>query len=303
MEKDIYKLVVEALHDSGAGSTEGGGDTTLDVRMPVADGGGQGEVIVRKVVSDSGGDVIVRKVAGSSGPAGRPPVGDGSVDIGIGADGMPFEGASVTTGGMPVADGVYVCDCGGGEVHCTVSGGRVVAVADKAKTVIRGGKKEKIDIPTVKARLTPAQKKALAKAQKASQKGAAQAKRKKSFAKGKLMGLHEGDGVDVSTVDLTELGDNLLASVFTALADRFELPEGWVDQVEGMLGDDVCRPVVDGNKLSFTVPVWVELNGEVDLAQFDYAEFTYELGGTFDGGALLEALTGGNRPVQDSVVV
>lgn len=263
--------------------------------------------------SNSGGDevqVIIRKVV--SDKERKPNKEDVSDEILIetGESEYPEVGNAVTLKGEAVEDGVYEFEGPEGEMSCYVEGGVIAAIGDEAisdltKTVIQGGRKVKKTVRTVKKRLSAAQKQALVKARKKAFTGSAKKARLKSFKKGLAMGLHNNaDGsVDISSVDLNALGDSLYAAVFAALSDRYELDAQTIDKLEEMLSEDICKPVVDGNVLKFTVPVWTEMNDEVDLENFDLAELSYDLKGTFDSDLLLNVLTDGDIQMQTSLIV
>lgn len=218
----------------------------------------------------------------------------------------PEIGDAVMCGGTPAENGRYsFVNDENEEVPFLVANGRIAKIdlEDMTKSVIVGGKLVKKTMRTVKKRLSAAQRIGLAKARKKSHTGAALKKRAKSFAKGKAMGLHNAAGLDISTVDLVALGDNLLIAIFKTLGDNYELDEKTIESLEDAFGDQVCQPVVDGNKMSFLVPVWQEVNDEVDLSKFELVELVYELDGKFDSDLLLKQLTDGDLMLQSSLIV
>lgn len=235
--------------------------------------------------------------------------------IETGESDIPEIGNNVTIKGKGVEDGVYSYENDEGEeVNFVVESGKIKAIGDEAiedltKLSIVGGKKVKKNIPTVKRRMSAKQKQALAKARKKAASPAAVRARVKSFKKGAAMGLHSSEDVnniklDISTVDLNGLGDSLYEEVFEALCDRYELTGEAIDSLdESLVQDDICNPVVDGEELKFLVPVWTEVNDEVELENYDIAELSYDLKGKFDSASLLEVLTDGEIKMQSSLIV
>jgi len=261
---------------------------------------GDVEVIVRKVVKPSATDSSKRK---------------GEVFINAENDEVE-EGDEVTVDGDPVEDGIYEYDQDGESVQVAVKDGKVAAIGEEAiedllKTVIRGGQVVKKKIRTVKKRLTSAQRAGLVKARKKAHTGAAKMHRLKSFKKGQMKGLHNAtdaeDFMDVKKVNLSKLGETLYNSVFGYLTERYSLTEKEIEDLDGELSELVCNPVIDGNSLKVTIPVWSEeKDGEeetVDLSKFDTIELVYDLIGTFDDETLIKGLTEGDLKFQTNLIV
>lgn len=286
MASMLNKLNGSNLNDSAAIIAEGGQGKNDEV-----------EVVVRKVVEKPAGSSVSDEIMIETEEGKGPAVGN-----------------KVTLNGKAVEDGVYSFeDESGEEISCFVKDGAIAGIGDEAiedltKTVVSGGKVIKKKIKTIKKRLTAAQKQSLVKARKKANTGSAKKARLKSFKKGQAMGLHNSADpstakLDISTIDLNELGDSLYNAVFAALADRYELDDKTIDKLEDMLSEEICKPVVDGNTLKFVVPVWTEIDDKVDLDNFDLAELTYDLNGKFDSEALLKVLTDGDIQMQTSLIV
>jgi len=116
--------------------------------------------------------------------------------------------------------------------------------------------------------------------------------------------LHASDeSFNISKVDLNDLGDKLFEKIFATLCERYELTDSEIDALEDMISEETCKVVMDGNKLKFIVPMWVENKDEVALDSFDLAELSYELRGEFDGDLLLKTLTEGELAMQSSLII
>jgi len=225
-------------------------------------------------------------------------------------------GNKVKEGEIVASDGIYSFDSEEGEVSFLVKGGIIAAIGDEAisdltKTVVRNGVVRKVTVRTVKKRLSSAQRQALVKARKKANTGSAKKARLKSFMKGMAKGIYKKKQMnsadpsyfDISGVDMKDLGDKLYERIFKALADRYELTEELITKVEEMIGDEVCTPVVNGNKLTFIVPVWTEMNDELDLEKFDLAELVYELQGEHDSDSISAILLEGEMSIETSLVI
>lgn len=193
----------------------------------------------------------------------------------------PAKGDIVLLGDSEAPDGNYAFDTNEGEVMFSVVKGKIEEIGDKVKSVIRGGVLKKVNVPTVKKRLSSAQKQGLMKARKKAHTPAAQKMRLKSIMKGKLKGLYNSTDVDMSKVDMNALGDMVYEHIFAKLGDNYELSEEMIDMLDEMLAEVIENPIVDGNKITFVVPCW-KLNDEVDLENYELKEVSYEVEGAFD---------------------
>jgi hypothetical protein len=336
VDKMLAAMNGTSLNDSaaipGQGGADGKGTEGKGTEGKGANDDGKGTE--GKGAEGKGAEGTEGKGTEEKGDQGKGANDDGKGAEGSGSDGKGAEGASesdditieteegaevkvgnkVTLKGEAVEDGTYAYENEEGEeVNFMVKDGVIAAIGDEAiedltKVSIVGGKKVKKKVRTVKKRMSAKQKQALAKARKKANTGSAKRARVKSFKKGKAMGIHNSEEMDsvkldISTVDLNGLGDSLYEAVFAAICDKYELSEEMIDNLDGMLADDICKPVVDGKNLTFMVPVWTENDGEVVLDSYDLAELHYEIDGKFDSDSLLEALTDGDIRMQTSLIV
>jgi len=220
-------------------------------------------------------------------------------------------------------DGVYTFVVDGVKKKCRVKGGVIAAVSDNSdipepgkeadfeelEELELGGDPEETTVHVeaveeVEERLSSDIKVDLLEDKRRGKMDSARRTRLPSFVKGQAAGLNDSTGMlNVSSVNLTELGDSLYVEVFRTLSGRYSLTKGMLDKLDKMLGKTICKPVVDGNQLKFVVPVWTEMSDKVDLEKFDLAELVYNLKGSFDSRKLLGVLTDGDIQMQTSLIV
>lgn len=220
-------------------------------------------------------------------------------------------------------DGVYTFFVDGVKKKCRVKGGVIAAVSDNSDIPEPGKEADfaeleelELDeepeettvhveaVEEVEERLSADIKVDLLEDKRRGKMDSARRTRLPSFVKGQAAGLNDSTGMlDVSSVNLTELGDSLYVEVFRTLSGRYSLTKGMLDKLDKMLGKTICKPVVDGNQLKFVIPVWTEMSDKVDLEKFDLAELVYNLKGSFDSKKLLGVLTDGDIQMQTSLIV
>ena len=260
----------------------------------------------RKTAVNDGVEVIVRKVISDSTSGKKSLIGKKAV-----------------FNKKVAQDGVYTFVVDGVKKKCRVKGGVIAAVSDNSdipepgkeadfeelEELELGGDPEETTVHVeaveeVEERLSADIKVDLLEDKRRGKMDSARRTRLPSFVKGQAAGLNDSTGMlDVSSVNLTELGDSLYVEVFRTLSDRYSLTKGMLDKLDKMLGKTICKPVVDGNQLKFVVPVWTEMSDKVDLEKFDLAELVYNLKGSFDSEELLGVLTDGDIQMQTSLIV
>lgn len=241
-------------------------DTEVIVRQPISDKYGKGK---KKKKANDEDDEDMEEEDESEDEDGDENEDETMDSIHIlSIEGNVTVGDAVMSGNDAAADGIYAFNDGDAEVPIQVVGGVVVATGDAVKTVVRGGQKKKIKVPVVKKRLSAAQKAGLRKAQRKAQTSGAKKERAKSMKVRQRLGL--SNSAD-SGIDAGALGDSLYEATKKFLVDKYDLQDehtafldAEIREKEGFF--DVT--IADGTA-TFAIPVWVELNDEIDLEAYD----------------------------------
>lgn len=285
--------------------------------------------IVNKLLQELNGDALMDSVVKPSG--GRKPAANDNVEIVVrkvisdsSAGKNTLIGKKALLNKKVAQDGVYTFVSNGKKRKCRVTDGIIVAVSDNSdipEEPTQAADYEELKelelteepeettvhveaIEEIEERLSADIKVDLLEDKRRGRTDSVRRTRLKSFVKGQAAGLNDSTGMlDVSSVDLVELGDSLYLEVFRTISGRYNLTKGMLDKLDRILGKQVCKPVVDGNQLKFVVPVWTEMSDKVDLEKFDLAELVYNLKGSFDSKELLEVLTDGDIQMQTSLIV